>query len=148
MHRRDWRRWPCASRLPRSNEICARGLNPLLWGREHPWLTIAASTVGGFAAAAALIPSKEEQTLARLRRLREAMEPSEKPSQDDKHSKTAKAAEGAIGGLLLRQVIGLIRPVIVSLLRGATSAQKAQADPLTPTPRSANADTPGSVLPI
>ena len=100
-----------------------RGLSPVRWTKEHPWMALIGSVVGGFAAAAALVPSAEQQELARLRRIHEALHPPQKPSVEEKHSKATEVREGAIGDLLLRQVIGLIRPVISSLLTAAVTAR-------------------------
>lgn len=126
----------------------ALGLSPMRWARKHPWLAIVASTAGGFAAAATLIPSKEQQTLARLRRMHEALHPVPETPDKDKNSKKTEATEGAIGGLLLRQAIGLIRPVIVSLLSGVITGRTKPPEPVPPTSAPLAADNSEPVLPI
>jgi hypothetical protein len=40
--------------------------NPSYLMRRYPWLTLGASAIAGFAATAALVPSKEEQALRKL----------------------------------------------------------------------------------
>src|SRR5687767_3043371 len=44
----------------------AHGVDPRLWAKEYPWYTVGAAAVGGFVAAALLIPSKQEQALRKL----------------------------------------------------------------------------------
>ncbi len=121
------------------------GLSPLRWAHDHPWLALAASAAGGFATATALIPSKEQQELARLRRIQEALHPAPKPAPDHKDSKKSEAKEVAIGALLLRQIIGLIRPAIVSLLSAALTARP---KPSEPNPQAAPAIDPSDRAPI
>ena len=43
-----------------------QGVDPKAWAREHPWMAVGAAAVAGFAATAALVPSKEEQALKKL----------------------------------------------------------------------------------
>lgn len=123
------------------------GLSPMRWAHDHPWLAIIASAAGGFAVAATLVPSKEQQTLARLRRIQEALHPKAKPSDAENRSKKPDAKEGAIGLLLLRQLIGLIRPVIVSLLSSAITARAQPPEPAAPNSQPAS-DHFGPVPPL
>jgi len=50
-----------------------QGVDPKAWAREHPWVTIGAAAVAGFAATAALVPSKEEQALKKLAAIERAL---------------------------------------------------------------------------
>ncbi len=111
----------------------SRGLNPLHWAQDHPWMALIGSSVGGFVAATTLIPSKEQQELARLRRIHEALHPAPKPAAKDNHVKAEEVKEGAIGALLLRQLIGLIRPLITSLLSAAMTPRPTPPEPGAPT---------------
>ncbi len=120
-----------------------RGLNPLRWAQDHPWIALIGSTVGGFVAATTLVPSKEQQELARLRRIHEALHPTPKPSPNDKQSKAEEVKEGALGALVLRQLIGLIRPLITSLLSAAMTSRPAPPEPAAP----ASAPVPDSQYP-
>jgi hypothetical protein len=111
-----------------------KGLSPLHWAQDHPWIALIGSSVGGFVAASTLVPSKEQQELARLRRIHEALHPTPKPAAQDKKSKAKEVEEGAIGGLLLRQLIGLIHPLLTSLLSAAMTARQAPPEPGAPAP--------------
>jgi hypothetical protein len=123
----------------------AQGLSPIELAKRHPWLALVGSAAGGFAAAAAMVPSKEQQALNRLRRMHEAMHPEPKrcPSENGKNS---HAKENTFGGTLLSHLLGIIRPIIVSLISATISShvkhpdQPAQSsiDPSTP------ADSSGS----
>jgi len=112
----------------------ARGLSPLELARRHPWLALLGSAVGGFAAAATLVPSREQQALDRLRRMHEAMHPGPKAAAPE-NGKKPETKRSTIAGLLAQQLIGLIRPIVVSLLRAALtprpnpSGQPAQSAP-------------------
>src|SRR5947208_2034202 len=50
-----------------------QGVDPKAWAREHPWIAVGAAAVAGFAATAALVPSKEEQTLKKLAAIERAL---------------------------------------------------------------------------
>src|SRR5437763_992615 len=43
------------------------------WTREFPWASLAIATVAGFVSASAVVPSKRQQTLKRLREIEEAL---------------------------------------------------------------------------
>jgi len=110
-----------------------RGLSPIAWTKAHPWIAVTGAAVGGLATAMTLVPSKEQQELARLRRLHEALHPAPKPPAEEKGSRATEVKEGAIGALLLRQVIGLIRPVISAMLSAAISARPKPPEPASST---------------
>src|SRR5918998_1038116 len=49
------------------------GVNPIDWAKRYPWASVGASAVAGFVAASLLIPSKEQQALARLAKIERAL---------------------------------------------------------------------------
>src|SRR4051812_33171638 len=53
----------------------AHGVDPRAWMQVAPWTTLASATIAGFLAAAAAVPSKEQQALKRLRKLEDALRP-------------------------------------------------------------------------
>lgn len=98
-----------------------RGLSPLELARRHPWLALLGSAVGGFAAAATLVPSREQQALDRLRRMHEAMHPQKAVAPENGSKPETKRS--TVGALLAGQLIGLIRPIVASLLSAALAAR-------------------------
>jgi hypothetical protein len=125
----------------------AKGLNPLQWTKDHPWLTLGAIAIGGFATTAAVVPSREEQELRRLRRLQEAMRPPA-PAAAETHPSNGNAAGKSTGGLwkvLLAELIGLVRPIIAAILSEAMGARSAVPTPAAPpAPAPVDADPPSA----
>src|SRR5690348_10766726 len=60
-------------------------INPKLWARNHPWIAMGAGAIGGFVAAATLIPSKEQQALRKLAAIERALN-SPRPREQDHHN--------------------------------------------------------------
>jgi hypothetical protein len=97
--------------------------DPRAWMNVHPWATLGAAAVAGFAAAATVVPSKEQQALKKLRELEEALEAREHPERDGNGRK--KSTMSGIGGMVFR----IIQPMIISTLTGFLSG-KAAAEPI------------------
>jgi hypothetical protein len=102
--------------------------------RQYPWLTLAGSTVAGFVATAALVPSKEEQALKRLARIERALNPPPPPAPHE-----AAAGGGAGDGAtqfksgrqsftrtVMGEVIKAVQPALVSLLTAGVTATAAK----------------------
>jgi len=112
----------------------AEGANPVEWAREYPWVTLGASAVAGFVATAMLVPSKEEQALKKLARIERALNPEprrrEKEPDTNGHETSDKSGGGPGGGSLMstlaRELIGTLRPALVSLLTAGVTAKVAK----------------------
>lgn len=79
-----------------------KGANPLGWTRQHPWIGIGIGAAAGFVAAAAVVPSKEQQALSRLARIEAALNPTlRKPDENGKND--GKASEKGKG--LLKMIL-------------------------------------------
>ena len=114
------------------------GVNPAAWTKEHPWAMVAGATVAGFAAAAMLVPSKEEQALRKLIAMEKALMPrgsKRAAGGDDGHdagedggakdfSKGRTGFMGAIG----RQLLETIKPALMSALTAGITAKAATPD--------------------
>ena len=90
----------------------------------HPWATLGAAAVAGFAAAATVVPSKEQQALRKLQALEEALEDRANPDRRDGGSR--RSAMAGLGGLVYR----ILQPMVISTLTGFVSG-KAAAEPST-----------------
>jgi hypothetical protein len=106
----------------------AKGIDPRPVARKHPWISIASAAVAGFVAAVVAIPSKEEMEVRRAERLRRAMNPDPpRPPAAATNGKDQKAAEKiSLGALLVKELIQLIRPVLMAAI---TASVKAGANP-------------------
>ncbi len=106
-----------------------------LWTKDHPWSMIAAAVVGGFAAAATLVPSEEQQALSKLRKIEEALHLDALGEKAEKKAKTTAEADGkakpaaaepkGIMATLMREAMSLVRPILSSAIAGAVGSQVA-----------------------
>jgi len=88
------------------------GVDPKAWARQHPWMAIGGAAVAGFAATAALVPSKEQQALRKLAELERALHPPMlQPTNGD-----AKKAKAGILTTIALEAFALLRPVLASIL--------------------------------
>jgi len=105
----------------------AHGVDPRAWMQVAPWTTLASATIAGFLAAAAAVPSKEQQALKRLRKLEDALRPE---GDGDVRSSTRNAANAAAKERkpsFLAQIFQVLQPVITSALSGAVAAKTADS---------------------
>jgi len=107
--------------------------NPGYLMRKYPWLTLGASAVAGFAATAALVPSKEQQALRKLAKIEAALNPAPPPSKkDDEDESSADSAKDYKSGrtsftrTILGEVIKAIQPAILSMLTAGVTAKVAK----------------------
>lgn len=104
----------------------AQGLDPKGWTRQHPWVALGASAVAGFVATAVLVPSKEEQALKKLAAIERALNPPPPPHAAPAATDSEqgfKAGQHGFAKAILGEVIGAIKPALISLLTaGATAA--------------------------
>jgi hypothetical protein len=118
----------------------ARTADPRLWARQHPWATLAASAVAGFAAAATLVPSKEQQALAKLAAIERALEahrPGKHAADGEKASDgNGKEHKGGFLTTLLHELIAVVRPAILSVISAGLASHAA------PPPADPNAEAP------
>jgi len=111
----------------------AEGANPVEWAKQYPWVTLGASTVAGFVATALLVPSREQQALNKLAAIERALNPQPKqreresrPNGDDDSAKSYKHGGNSFLTLIAREVIGAIRPALISLLTAGVTAKAAK----------------------
>jgi hypothetical protein len=114
----------------------AGGVDPRPWMKQYPWATLGASAVAGFVAASMLVPSKEEQALKKLAAIEKALNPppprrSEPPedvgSVDGKRgAQDYKSGRSGMLTAIMGEVIGAIKPALVSLLSSGIAASAAK----------------------
>jgi len=112
----------------------ADGADPRQWLKVAPWTTLAGAAVAGFLAAAAVVPSKEEQALRRLRKLEKALEiDHEVPRRNGRHSEDGKrahtddgkaqASKGTALGSIIGALAGAVQPMLMNLVTNAFAAK-------------------------
>jgi hypothetical protein len=113
------------------------GIDPKAWTKEHPWAMVAGAAVAGFAAAAAFVPSKEDQALRRLAAMERALMP--KPSRsngaaaqpdagEDGGAKDFAKGRSGFMGAIGRQLLETIKPALMSALTAGITAKAATPD--------------------
>jgi hypothetical protein len=68
-------------------------VNVAAWTRQYPWISLGTVAVAGFLATSALIPSKEQQALKRLRAIERALTPSSPASTSSDTNGNGKPAQ-------------------------------------------------------
>lgn len=102
-----------------------QGVAPQVWAKEYPWITVGAAAVAGFVAAAALVPSKEQQALKKLARIERALNPP--PPREDHANGDAKEGGGSTLGSILREAIKVARPILMNMMTAGLAAGGAAA---------------------
>jgi hypothetical protein len=108
-----------------------QGVDPRGWMQVAPWTTLAAAAVAGFAAAAVAVPSKEEQTLKRLKKIEEALNPKPRPvdaAVNGDHVAKVESGQGSFLTGLAGQVLRSIQPVLMSALTAGITAKTVDKD--------------------
>ena len=110
----------------------ATGADPRVWMKSHPWITLASAAVAGFAAAAAVVPSRERQALKKLERIERALHAGRKHYENGDGAAAEKTEHGGLIAKLLHEVFGVIKPAVISLIashfaapQSATEAEEA-----------------------
>ncbi len=115
----------------------AKAANPRVLMQSHPWATLGASTVAGFVATTLLVPSKEEQALKKLAAIERALNPPPPPPPPKADGKPESGEAGYKSGrqgitrAIMGEVIGALKPALVSLLTAgvtATAAKPSQSE--------------------
>ena len=112
------------------------GVDPKLWAKEYPWITVGAAAVAGFLTAYTFVPSKEEQALKKLARIERALHPPPPPPRREEHGNgdSGKESHGGMLSTILHEALAVVRPALVSLLTAnlanpaAAQGQAAEAE--------------------
>jgi hypothetical protein len=119
-------------------EALASGADPRAWAKQYPWATLAASALAGFAATAALVPSREQQALKKLAEIERALNPEPRRRAErarDEHpdsvdgkggSDDYKAGKQSFMTAMLGEAIKAVRPALISLLTAGVTAKAAK----------------------
>jgi hypothetical protein len=95
----------------------AKGVDPRIWMKTHPWITLASAAAAGFGAVAAVVPGKQEQSLQKLAAIERALNGAHDHNKNG-NGNGSSAASGPTGlvGMLLKEVIGIVKPIVITLL--------------------------------
>ena len=108
-----------------------QGIDPRGWMQVAPWTTLAVAAVAGFAAAAVAVPSKEEQTLKRLKKIEEALNPKRQTVDTAVNGDQVRQVESGRGSFLsglAGQVLRAVQPVLMSALTAGITAKTVDKD--------------------
>ncbi len=100
-----------------------QGVDPKAWAAEHPWIAIGAAAVAGFAATAALVPSKEEQALKKLAAIERALNAGRERVESNGNGKHEEKGGGMLK-TILTEAAGLLRPVLASVVASQMGGQQ------------------------
>lgn len=112
----------------------ANGVNPVGWARQYPWIAVGAGAVAGFVATSLLVPSKEEQALAKLAKIERALNPPAPPPPQQPQAaangeQSYKSGQSSLVRAVLGEVVSAIKPAVISLLTASTTAAVAKTSP-------------------
>lgn len=109
--------------------LAAQGADPRQWMQQYPWATLGASAVAGFVATSLLVPSKEQQALKKLAAIERALTPPPPPKAKAEPDDEAENGEAgykkgrqSFTRALLGELIGALKPAVVSLLTAGVTA--------------------------
>ena len=100
-----------------------QGVDPKAWAQEHPWIAIGAAAVVGFAATAALVPSKEEQALKKLAAIERALNAGREQAASNGNGKHEPTGGGGMLKTILSEAAGLLKPLLASVVAAQMGAQ-------------------------
>ena len=116
-----------------------RGVDPRMWMKSHPWMTLASAAVAGFAAASAAVPSKQQQALRKLASIERAVHASHHDGEPNGNGAKPAKHDGGFLGLLLHELISAVKPTLIAVL---TSRMAPLAAPSPAMPADASQATP------
>jgi len=120
----------------------SQSADPRAWMQVHPWATLGAAAVAGFAAAGLMVPSKEEQALNRLAKLEAALNVKDH-NGNGHHNPDRNSSKPESPSLLVKlahTALTAAQPLISSVIAGMTANMTAQPDP--------NADSKAAPSPV
>lgn len=88
-------------------------------------MTVGAAAVAGFTAAAALIPSREQQALNRLARIERAL--NSPPPKPERSNGDGKKEPSGILGTILHEALAVLRPALIGLITAGMAGQRPTA---------------------
>src|SRR5204863_3769293 len=104
-------------------------VDPRLWTKDHPWAMVAAAAAGGFAAACAAVPTRDQQAIKKLEKLEDAIFGDERRERDREAKKDVDANRGKVPlhdqptflSTLAREAFGLLKPMLTSAIAAGVS---------------------------
>ncbi len=103
----------------------AEGANPIEWARKYPWISMGVAAAAGFIGTTLLVPSREQQALAKLAAIEKALNLS-KPA-DTNHEKHDKpAAHHSLLKTVIHEVLAIVRPLLLSVLTAGIAGRQAR----------------------
>jgi hypothetical protein len=117
--------------------------DPRAWMKVHPWATLGAAAIAGFAAAAAAVPSPEEQALKRIAKLEAALngnghghDDRDNRDRDDRKPDSEPSLLAKLAGMALHAA----QPVLASAIAGIAASFTAKDEAASENPQAPKTD--------
>ena len=104
----------------------AEGANPVEWAREYPWVSLGVAAAAGFIGTTLVVPSREQQALAKLAAIEKALNPPKPQSTNHETHGKPGTSEHSLGMTILREVLAIVRPILLSLLTAGIAGRNAR----------------------
>jgi hypothetical protein len=104
----------------------AQGANPVEWAREYPWVSLGVAAAAGFIGTTLVVPSRQQQALAKLAAIETALNPPKPAATNHEPHDKSPAADHSLGTIIIREVLAIIRPVILSLLTAGIAGRQSR----------------------
>ena len=122
-------RLPCANLGGNEGKAGGRR-NPVRSGRGSiPWISLGVAAAAGFIGTTLVIPSREQQALAKLAAIEAALKPKPTRENHDGQDKSSGGGQSMVS-TILRELLATARPLLLSLLTtGFAGKRGAQINP-------------------
>jgi len=111
--------------LAEIKEKLGQGANPVEWAREYPWVSLGVAAAAGFFGTMLVVPSREQQALAKLAAIEKALNP-HKPPAANHEAPEKPAGDHSMVMMIVREVLAIVRPLLLSLLSAGIAARQAR----------------------
>jgi len=105
-------------------EKLGQGANPIEWAREYPWISLGVAAAAGFIGTTLVVPSREQQALAKLAAIEKALSPHKPPAAN--HEAPEKPPGHSLVMMIVRELLAIARPLLLSLLSAGIAGRQAR----------------------
>lgn len=108
-----------------------QGVDPRVWTKRYPLAALGVSAAAGFVATALLVPSREQRALNKLAEIERALNPPPPPKPGESAAgqtgeQNFKQGRQSFTTAILTELIGAIKPAVISLLTAGVTAATAK----------------------
>lgn len=100
------------------------GANPFEWAREYPKMSLGLAAVAGFVGTTLVVPSREEQALAKLAAIEKALNPGKTTETNHAGNEKPGTSHQPLLTVIIREVLAIVRPLVLSLLTAGIAGRQ------------------------